>query len=158
MGVLHFAVWWMTCFGCPAWGQDFMGFLHLGWDTATQEELEDEPLASLGPAWEEASRCGPRAPLAPCPLGWNPCLRAGRFLARSSSGTGCTGKAVARVWTVRLQKDLVWAAPRRSACKTMTVAPGGMVDNRVAGARLPTRAHAMAHAAPCRDRDCSMQQ
>ena len=48
------ALWLAACSVC----QDFMGFLHLGWDTATQEELEDEPLSALGPAWEEASRCG----------------------------------------------------------------------------------------------------
>ena len=36
-------------------GQDFMGFLHLGWDTATQEG-PDEPLSALSPAWEEAGR------------------------------------------------------------------------------------------------------
>jgi hypothetical protein len=38
--------------------QDFMGFLHLGWDTATQEGGQEPPLASLSPAWAEAGRCG----------------------------------------------------------------------------------------------------
>lgn len=33
-----------------------MGFLHLGWDTATSEDLEREPLEKLSPAWEETGR------------------------------------------------------------------------------------------------------
>ncbi len=33
-----------------------MGFLHLGWDTATSEDLDQEPLERLSPAWEEAGR------------------------------------------------------------------------------------------------------
>ncbi|CAL8467651.1 g7189 [Coccomyxa elongata] len=36
--------------------QDFMGFLHLGWDTATSEDVEDGNLAQLSPAWEEAAK------------------------------------------------------------------------------------------------------
>jgi hypothetical protein len=33
-----------------------MGFLHLGWDTATSEDIEQKPLDKLGPAWEETAR------------------------------------------------------------------------------------------------------
>lgn len=33
-----------------------MGFLHLGWDTATSEDVEDGNLAQLSPAWEEAAK------------------------------------------------------------------------------------------------------
>lgn len=33
-----------------------MGFLHLGWDTATSEDAEDGNLAQLSPAWEEAAK------------------------------------------------------------------------------------------------------
>lgn len=36
--------------------QDFMGFLHLGWDTATCEDPEDGDLAQLSPAWAEAAK------------------------------------------------------------------------------------------------------
>lgn len=43
------------CAPC-VWEQDFMGFLHLGWDTATSEDLEDGDLSQLSPAWEEAAK------------------------------------------------------------------------------------------------------
>ena len=33
-----------------------MGFLHLGWDTATSEDVEDGNQAQLSPAWEEAAK------------------------------------------------------------------------------------------------------
>lgn len=33
-----------------------MGFLHLGWDTATSEDLEDGDLSQLSPVWEEAAK------------------------------------------------------------------------------------------------------
>ncbi len=33
-----------------------MGFLHLGWDTATCEDLDDGDLSQLSPAWQEAAK------------------------------------------------------------------------------------------------------
>ena len=36
--------------------QDFMGFLHIGWDLATTEDSDEKGLMSLSPAWEAASR------------------------------------------------------------------------------------------------------
>ena len=36
--------------------QDFMGFLHIGWDLATTEDLDENRLTLLSPAWEAASR------------------------------------------------------------------------------------------------------
>ena len=36
--------------------QDFMGFLHIGWDLAIAEDLDEQTLTGLSPAWEAASK------------------------------------------------------------------------------------------------------
>ncbi len=36
--------------------QDFMGFLHIGWDLATIENSDEKDLMSSTPAWEAASK------------------------------------------------------------------------------------------------------
>ncbi len=36
--------------------QDFMGFLHLGWDIAAKEDVSDQILSDYGPAWVEVAK------------------------------------------------------------------------------------------------------
>ncbi len=36
--------------------QDFMGFLHIGWDLATTEDADERSLMASSPAWETASK------------------------------------------------------------------------------------------------------
>ena len=40
--------------------QDFMGFLHIGWDLATTEDLDEKSLIEMSPAWEAASKVHPQ--------------------------------------------------------------------------------------------------
>jgi len=36
--------------------QDFMGFLHLGWDIAAKEDAPDHTFSEYGPAWAEVAK------------------------------------------------------------------------------------------------------
>jgi len=38
--------------------QDFMGFLHIGWELATTEDSNENTLIRSSPAWEAASKVG----------------------------------------------------------------------------------------------------
>ena len=42
--------------GIAAAAQDFMGFLHIGWDLATTEDSDETDLMTSSPAWEAASK------------------------------------------------------------------------------------------------------
>ena len=56
--------------------QDFMGFLHLGWDSAMRDDQLDVPLVQLGPAWAEVARSvnldRPGLPCVRRIMGWSP--------------------------------------------------------------------------------------
>ena len=56
--------------------QDFMGFLHLGWDSAMRDDQLDVPLVQLGPAWAEVGRAvnldRPGLPCVRRIMGWSP--------------------------------------------------------------------------------------
>ncbi len=56
--------------------QDFMGFLHHGWDSAMRDDQLDIPLAQLSPVWAEVGRSiNLERPGLPCVrriMGWSP--------------------------------------------------------------------------------------
>ena len=56
--------------------QDFMGFLHLGWEIAAREDVYSPNLSECGPAWAELAKhvdlTRPGMPAVVRTMGWQP--------------------------------------------------------------------------------------
>lgn len=56
--------------------QDFMGFLHLGWEIAAREDIYSPNLSECGPAWAELAKhvdlTRPGMPAVVRTMGWQP--------------------------------------------------------------------------------------